>query len=361
MLRFFPNAKRSLDSLLILITDLVTDGLLFFRLLFRSRTALSAEVLFLRKQLAFYQERQIQPRRLNDSARFSLILWSRLCDWKEALVIVKPETLIGWHRKRFQLFWKGKSQAGRPRIPENIRKLIVQMAQENPTCGQARVSAELSVKLGIYVSPRTVRAYWPPEPGRQGHRRTSSQNWRMFVRKTKNADSRHGRVVDLSEPLAAMLRDFVGGRTGGLVFCKPDGSQLMQRDILKYSLHPILKKLGLEQGGFNILRRFRITKLETAEVPAALQHTWSGHAKSHVSEVYKKLLKQREWRLRWAEKPATGFTLPGHQQTAAETPNGKSGKILEFRKVGLVLGARHRNGVRPRSAFFCLFLRHILP
>jgi hypothetical protein len=48
-----------------------------------------------RKQLAFYQERQVQPRRLNDSARFSLILWSRLCNWKEALVIVKRETLIG--------------------------------------------------------------------------------------------------------------------------------------------------------------------------------------------------------------------------------------------------------------------------
>ena len=149
MLRFFPNAKRSLDSLLILITDLVTDGLLFVRLLFRSRTALSAEVLFLRKQLAFYQERQVQPRRLNDSARFSLLLWSHLCNWKEALVIVKPETLIGWHRKSFQLFWKGKSQAGRPRIPESIRNLIVQMAQESPTWGQARVSAELSVKLGI--------------------------------------------------------------------------------------------------------------------------------------------------------------------------------------------------------------------
>ena len=44
-------------------------------------------------------------------------------------------------------------------------QLIVQMAQENPTWGQARVAAELSVKLGMYVSPRTVRAYWPPEPG----------------------------------------------------------------------------------------------------------------------------------------------------------------------------------------------------
>ena len=98
------------------------------------------------------------------------------------MVIVKPETLIGWHRKGFQLFWKWKSRAGRPRIPENIRKLIVQMAKENPTWGQARVAAELSVKLGIYVSPRTVRAYWPPEPERRGRRRTSSQNWRTFVR-----------------------------------------------------------------------------------------------------------------------------------------------------------------------------------
>jgi putative transposase len=114
MLRFFQNTKRSLDSLLILITDLVADGLLFFFLLFRSRTSLSAEVLFPRKQLAFYEERQVQPRRLDDSARFSLILWSRFCDWKEALVIVKPETLIGWPRKGFQLLWKGKSQAGRP-------------------------------------------------------------------------------------------------------------------------------------------------------------------------------------------------------------------------------------------------------
>ena len=156
------NTKRSLDSLLILITDLVADALLFFLLLFRSRTSLSAEVLFLRKQLAFYEERQVQPRRLDDSAGFSLILWSRFRNWKEALVIVKPETLIGWHRKGFQLFWKGKSQAGRPRIPENIRKLIVQMAKENPSWGQARVAVELSVKLGIYVSPRTVRAYWPP-------------------------------------------------------------------------------------------------------------------------------------------------------------------------------------------------------
>jgi putative transposase len=165
-----------------LITDLVAEGLRFFVLTIGSRTALSAEILFLRKQLAFYEERQTQPRRLSDAARFSLVLWSRLFDWRRALVIVKPETLIGWHRKGFKLFWRWKSQAGRPRLPQNIRKLIVRMALENPTWGQARVAAELSVKLGIDVSSRTVRAYWPPEPDRRGPRRISSQHWRTFVR-----------------------------------------------------------------------------------------------------------------------------------------------------------------------------------
>lgn len=153
MSRFVPSAARSLDSFTSLVIDLVKDGFRFLRLTIRSHTALSAEILFLRKQLAYYEERRTRPRRLSDSARFSLALWSRLFNWKETLVIVKPETLIGWHRKGFKLFWKWKSQVGRPRLPENIRRLIVRMVLENPTWGQARVAAELSVKLGIYVSP----------------------------------------------------------------------------------------------------------------------------------------------------------------------------------------------------------------
>jgi putative transposase len=149
MLRFFPNAKPSLDSLLDLITDLVADGVVFCRLLLRSRTARSAEVLFLRKQLAFYEQRQVQPRRLNDSARFSLILWSRLCNWKQALVIVKPKTLIRWHCKGCSCSGNGSRKLVGHDFLESIRKLIVQMAQENPPWGQARVAAELSVKLSI--------------------------------------------------------------------------------------------------------------------------------------------------------------------------------------------------------------------
>jgi putative transposase len=135
---------------------------------FRSRSSLIAENLLLRKQLAFYQERQIRPSRLTDAARLSLVFWSKLCNWKSALVIVKPETLIGWHRRGFKVFWKLKSRPGRPKLPNNIRQLIARMAEENPTWGQGRVADELALKLGIRVSLRTVGAYWPNLPDSRG-------------------------------------------------------------------------------------------------------------------------------------------------------------------------------------------------
>ena len=104
MSRLFPNAVRSWTSFFDLVFDLMGDGLRFLCLTVRSHSALSAEVLFLRKQLAFYEERETQPRRLTNSVRLSLVLWSQLFGWKSALVIVKPETLIGWHRRGFKLF-----------------------------------------------------------------------------------------------------------------------------------------------------------------------------------------------------------------------------------------------------------------
>jgi transposase InsO family protein len=181
MFRLVRLFSHSLGSFVCLAGDLTLDGLRFLGATLRARTAVSAEILFLRKQLAFYQEHQIRPQRLSNSARFSLVFWSRLFDWKEALVIVKPETLIGWHRKGFRLFWKWKCRVGRPGLPENIRRLIVRMVRENPTWGEERVAAELSVKLGILVSPRTVRSYWPSPSSPRGTRRTSSQHWKTFV------------------------------------------------------------------------------------------------------------------------------------------------------------------------------------
>jgi hypothetical protein len=160
---FVSPARFHARSFVRLAGDLTLDGFHFLGATIRSRSVVSAEVLFLRKQLALYQEHQISPRRPTDSARFSLVFWSRLFDWKDALVIVMPETLIGWHGKGFKLFWRWKCRVGRPRLPRDIRQLIVRMMRENPTWGEERVPAELSVKLRILVSPRTVRPYWPSQ------------------------------------------------------------------------------------------------------------------------------------------------------------------------------------------------------
>jgi quinol monooxygenase YgiN len=93
------RTAQLLRSLLSILLITVGEGIQFLRLAVSSRAELSAEVLFLRKQLAFYREHQVPPRKLTDAARFSLALWSQLFNWRAALMIVQPETLIGWHRQ----------------------------------------------------------------------------------------------------------------------------------------------------------------------------------------------------------------------------------------------------------------------
>ena len=140
---------------------LLAEALGFVQVAFRSRASLMAENLFLRKQLAFYRERNIRPQRLTGSARLTLLFWAQWFNWRSSLVVVKPETFIGWHRWAFHRYWRWKSRGGRPQLPKGLRALIAEMVLENPTWGEARVSSELALKLGIFVSPRTVRAYWP--------------------------------------------------------------------------------------------------------------------------------------------------------------------------------------------------------
>ena len=183
MLRFRISILTRLSA----VSELFGDLLGLVNAAVRSQGSLVAENLFLRKQLAFYQERKVRPRRLTDAARLTWVLWSRWFDWKDALIIVKPETLIGWHRKGFRLFGRWKSRPGRPRLPKNIRELIVRRAGENPTWGQARVADELSLQLGIVLSPRPVRKYWPWEPSDYRRRKVFSQQWKTFVRNHANA------------------------------------------------------------------------------------------------------------------------------------------------------------------------------
>jgi transposase InsO family protein len=147
----------------------------------RSHSALVAENLFLRKQLALFQERNARPRRAGDSTRWVMATLSRFFPWCGALVNVKPDTLTRWHRKGFRLFWRWNSKpTGRPPLPKNLRRLIRQMAGENVTWGEERIADELKLKLGIRVSPRTVGKYLKPVgPGRAPD---PQQRWLTFIR-----------------------------------------------------------------------------------------------------------------------------------------------------------------------------------
>jgi len=172
---------RSLSELLLTIFHLLLDSLRLIGASLQPRCRLAAENLFLRKQLALYLERQVKPRRAKAAARLTLVLLSKLFVWREVLTVVKPETFIRWHRQGVRLFWRWKSKPrGRPRIPAELQKLIAEMADDNPTWGEERIAAELRLKLGIRISPRTVRRYLPPASGPR--RGASSQRWMTFVR-----------------------------------------------------------------------------------------------------------------------------------------------------------------------------------
>jgi hypothetical protein len=107
---------------------LIEDALRWVVLLFRSTEAVRAENLFLRRQLALYIERGVRPRRADAPTRVSLAVLAKLFDWRGALVIVQPATVIRWHRAGWRLFWRLKSRRGRPPIPEELRRLIRRMA-----------------------------------------------------------------------------------------------------------------------------------------------------------------------------------------------------------------------------------------
>jgi len=164
------------------LLTLLGDVVRFLRLCLRPAPVLAAENLFLRKQLALYQERQARPKRANAATRMALVWLSRFFDWRAALVIVQPATLIRWHRQGFRFFWHWKSKPGRPALPKDLQALIRRMALENPTWGQERIANELLFKLGLRVSPRTVRKYMPGHCVGGPRKRCQPQRWSTFIR-----------------------------------------------------------------------------------------------------------------------------------------------------------------------------------
>ena len=89
--------------------SLFVDALCYLGLCLRPSPTLAAENLFLRKQLALYQERHVKPQRATNAIRIALVWLGQWCDWRHVLGIVKPETFIVWHRQAYRLFWRWKS------------------------------------------------------------------------------------------------------------------------------------------------------------------------------------------------------------------------------------------------------------
>jgi len=143
---------------------------------FRSRAVVELENLALRHQL--HVLRRQRPGRLR-LFTFDRLLWVLLYRfWPrclETMVLVKPATVIQWHRQGFRLFWRWRSRSGRPSVEREIRDLIRQMSSANPLWGAPRIHGEL-LKLGIEVSQATVAKYMLRRRG------TPSQNWRSFLR-----------------------------------------------------------------------------------------------------------------------------------------------------------------------------------
>jgi putative transposase len=143
----------------------------------RLQRELALENLALRQQLAILQPKTKRPRLTNADRAFWVALWRLWPDWQSALILVKPKTVISWHRKGFRFYWTWKSRhrGGRPRIDPEIRTLIRRMARENPTWGAPRVHGEL-LMLGFEIAQATVSRYMPRR------RKPPSQNWRSFLR-----------------------------------------------------------------------------------------------------------------------------------------------------------------------------------
>ena len=145
---------------------------------FRSRLALQTEILALQHQIIVLK-RSVNRPKLRPWDRFLWIWLLRFWPkWRSALVIVKPDTVISWHRKGFRLFWTWKcrhGQPGRPGIPKDVRELISTMSKNNPLWGAPRIHGEL-LKLGINVSQATVAKYMVRHP------KPPSQAWRAFLK-----------------------------------------------------------------------------------------------------------------------------------------------------------------------------------
>lgn len=159
----------------------------------KTRTGLQLENVALRHQIGVLQRSANKRPKLHAADRLLWVWLSRMwADWRSSLTIVKPETVVAWHRSAFRLFWRWRvrhGKPGRPTVPREIRDLIRHISRENPGWGAPRIHGEL-LKLGIHIGETSVSKYLVR------NRKPPSQRWRTFL---------DNRTVELSDRVWAHL------------------------------------------------------------------------------------------------------------------------------------------------------------
>jgi hypothetical protein len=164
--------------------------------LFRSRASLAAETLVLRHQINILRRHSSKRQTFRTADRLIFAGLYRLAPTVlNALAIVKPETVIRWHRAGFRSYWRWKSRrrGGRPTLAPEIRKLIREMSIANPLWGAPRIHGEL-LKLGIGVGETSVAKYMVKR------REPPSQGWKTFLHNHADGIAAMDRSNDLVSP-----------------------------------------------------------------------------------------------------------------------------------------------------------------
>jgi putative transposase len=152
----------------------------FFRTAFLTRASLAMENAALRQQLAIYQRHHKRVRLRASDRAFWVVLQKLWPGWDRALIVVRPETVIAWHRQGFRLLWRRRSlqgKVGRPRIPREHIAFVRRISGDHPEWGEDKIAEEFAAKFGIHHSASTIRRYMIRRT--DGPRKT--RTWHTFI------------------------------------------------------------------------------------------------------------------------------------------------------------------------------------
>src|SRR5437868_6476985 len=155
----------------------------YLRSFLRSRHDLGLELLALRQQLAVLKRKHPRPHLGRIDRLFWLALSNLWTRWSDALILVKPDTVLRWHRAGFRIYWRFRIRCGRRRIEVAVLEALKRMIAENPSWGAPRIHGEL-LKLGYSISERTVSRYLARRTPRPSN---SGGQWLTFLNNHREA------------------------------------------------------------------------------------------------------------------------------------------------------------------------------